>query len=93
IFARTGSTPRQLRLADLEGQTVGYTLGYTYPTAFQSNPRIRRISAKSDRVLLEMLAAGRVDYVLINTAPAYLRVNRAPALRGRVEKVGVVSQD
>lgn len=93
IFARTGSAPRTLRLADLEGRSVGYTLGYTYPTEFHANPRIRRISAKSDRVLLEMLQAGRVDYVLINTAPASLRVNRTPALRGRIEKVGVVSQD
>lgn len=93
IFARTGGGRSALTLADLDGRSVGYTLGYTYPTEFQLNNKIRKVSAKSDGVLLQMLAAGRVDYILLNTAPAYLRLNAMPALKGRIEKVGVVSQD
>lgn len=93
IFARSGHARRQLTLADLEGHSVGYTLGYTYPSAFQHNTRIRKVSAKSDGVLLDMVRAGRVEYVLVNAAPAYLRIAGQPALRGRLEKVGTVSTD
>ncbi len=93
IFGRAGGSDHRLGLADLAGRSVGYTLGYTYPTEFQRDPRIRRVSAQSDRVLLEMLQAGRVDYILINTAPAWLRINTTPALKGRFEKAGVISDD
>lgn len=93
IFARADSSPRNLTLGDLEGQTVGYTIGYTYTPAFHASRKIRKAGAKSDRVLLEMLRAKRVDYVLMNTAPALLRINAASDLKGRIEKVGVLSQD
>lgn len=93
VFGRAGGSRRDMTLANLEGSTVGYTVGYTYPPAFFRNHKIRRISAKSDRVLLEMLNAGRVDYILANTAPAYLRINASPRFKGRVEKVGSLSVD
>lgn len=93
IFGALDKPRRDLKLADLAGHSVGYTLGYTYPSEFQGHPDIRRVSAKSDRVLIEMLGAGRVDYILLNTAPGYLRINAVPALKGRIGKVGVISQD
>ncbi|TAK74476.1 MAG: transporter substrate-binding domain-containing protein [Aquabacterium sp.] len=93
VFGRAGGSRRDMTLANLEGSTVGYTVGYTYPPAFFRNPKIRRVSAKSDRVLLEMLNAGRVDYILANTAPAYLRINASAKFKGRVEKVGSLSVD
>lgn len=93
IFARAGAPRKDLTLRDLEGQSVGYTLGYTYTPAFHASKTIRKAGAKSDRVLLEMLRARRVDYVLMNTAPAMLRIHAASDLRGKIEKVGVLSMD
>jgi len=40
-----------------------------------------------------MLHAGRVEYILINTAPAWLRVSTQPAIRDSIARVGVISQD
>ncbi len=93
IFARADATQRGLGLADLEGKRVGYTLGYTYPAEFRQNARIHKIGAKSDRVLIEMLQAGRVDYVLLNTAPAYLRLQAMGRSASAFAKVGVLSSD
>jgi len=93
IFARAGGKRQDLKLSDLDDRSVGYTLGYNYPPEFLSSKTIRKVGAKSDRVLLEMLRAGRVEYVLMNTAPAFLRIDAASDLKGRIEKVGVISQD
>ncbi|OYV02299.1 MAG: transporter [Burkholderiales bacterium PBB5] len=93
IFGRKDSGRTDMTLAALEGHRVGYTIGYTYPLAFRQNPRILKAAAKSDRQLLEMLDARRVDYILINTAPAWLRLADMPEVRKRVERVGVISQD
>lgn len=84
---------RELGVADLEGKRVGVTLGYTYPTEFMRNPKVTRVSAASDDNLLQMLAARRVDYILINTLPAYVRLASMPTVKGQVKRVGVVSQD
>lgn len=98
IFARgDGTAPANgaspISLKDLEGRRVGYTLGYTYPAEFRQNPKIRKISAKSDQVLIEMLLAGRVDHVLLNTAPAYLRLRQMGRPPQALAKVGVLSMD
>jgi len=93
IFARVGGSRKDLKLSDLEGHLVGYTLGYTYTPEFHISQKIRKVGAKSDRVLLEMLRAKRVDFVLMNTAPAHLRINASSGLRGQIEKVGVLSLD
>lgn len=93
IFGRLANNHGRVTLADLEGRSVGYTLGYTYPLSFRQNPRIRKVEAKSDQQLLEMLRSGRVDFILINTLPAWLRMSTQPALRQAVGRVGVVSQD
>jgi polar amino acid transport system substrate-binding protein len=86
-----GASP--ISLKDLEGRRVGYTLGYTYPAEFRQNPKIRKISAKSDQVLIEMLLAGRVDHVLLNTAPAYLRLRQIGRPPQALAKVSVLSMD
>lgn len=97
IFARrspdTSPPMRQLGLDDLHGSSVGITVGYTYPTDFMRDPAIRRIEATSDRSLLRMLAAGRVDHALVNTLPAYHRVAHVPELQGRVARVGSLRVD
>lgn len=93
IFAHEEAAATQVTTADLEGKTMGYTLGYTYPTELMENPNITRFGATSDDQLIQMVAAKRVDYVLLNEMPGYLRINRIPAAAGKVKKVGTVSLD
>lgn len=95
IFARRSATPpaRELGLADLRGRSVGITVGYTYATEFMTDPDIRRQQATSDGNLLHMLAAGRVDYIAVNTLPTWYRLHSDLALQGRVQRVGRISID
>ncbi|MEF7613719.1 transporter substrate-binding domain-containing protein [Aquincola sp. MAHUQ-54] len=93
IFARSDAARAGLTEKHLEGKLVGITAGYTYPTSFMTNPRITRQSANSDANLLNMLAAGRVEYILLNTMPGYMRIANTPALQGRVKLVGTLQTD
>ncbi|MFU1553279.1 substrate-binding periplasmic protein [Aeromonas sp. A04] len=92
IFALASEPRRYLKLTSLEQKTVGITLGYTYPTDFMENPRITRFQAKSDTQIIEMLVRGRVDYILMNEMPGYLKIQQKQ-LTGRVVKVGKLSTD
>ena len=93
IFARSDSAAHDLTQKDLEGQTVGVTTGYTYPTELMSNARIVKLSAVSDANLLKMLVARRVDFILLNTMPGYYRIQQQAGLIGKVKRVGVVGLD
>lgn len=57
------------------------------------NPRITLVRATSDAHQLQMLLAGRIEYALLNTMPAYLRINRDPGLRGRIRLAGTLAED
>lgn len=92
IFALASEQRRDLTLASLEGKNVGLTLGYTYPTDLMDNPRITRFFVKSDAQTLEMLVRGRVDYILMNGIPGYLKIHQKQ-LEDKVVKVGKVSTD
>lgn len=97
IFARRGQQgggrKPALTQADLRGRSVGITVGYTYPTEFMNDPLILRKPANSDAHLLHMLAAGRVDHILLNTIPAWYRLRSETALQGQVERVGRIRVD
>ena len=93
IYGSVSESREDLTLANLEGEPVGYTIGYTYPTEFLQSKRFARVAVKSDRVLLEMLAAGRIRYALLNTVPAQMRLHAAPKLQARVKRVGQVRMD
>lgn len=93
IYGPTSQRRDDLALADMEGKSVGYTIGYTYPTSFLQSTRFRRVAVKSDRVSLEMLAAGRLQYALLNTMPAQLRLDASSDLKARVRRVGRVRID
>lgn len=94
IFGRSDKAPaKSLTQKDLEGKTVGVTVGYTYATDFMTNPRITRISASSDSNLLKMLDAGRVDYILLNTMPGYWRLQHEKPLTHKVTRVGAIGVD
>lgn len=93
IFGRVDAPSRELTQKDLEGQTVGVTIGYTYPTDFMQNPRITKLSATSDGNLVKMLVARRVNYILLNTMPGYYRIKYEPALKGQIKRVGAIRLD
>lgn len=93
IFGRNDAPNSNMKLKDLEGKTVGSTLGYTYPTEFTKNQKIKHFGAKSDAQLVKMLAAGRVDYILLNDVPGRLLILADPKARGLVKPVGKISQD
>ena len=40
-----------------------------------------------------MLMAKRVDYVILNTMPGWLRINKDPKLKGKIKQVGLISND
>lgn len=93
IFARSDAPDGETGKKELEGHTVGVTLGYTYPTDFMENTRIVKLSAASDSNLLKMLVARRVDYILLNTMPGYYRMQHEPGLRGQIKRVGAIRVD
>lgn len=93
IFALSDATQSGLTMSGLEGSTVGITTGYTYPTDFMQNKKIKRFEANSDDHLLKMLLAKRVQFVILNTMPGLLRIKNDAGLRGKVKQVGLISKD
>jgi polar amino acid transport system substrate-binding protein len=93
IFAKKRTGTSALTSRDLEGKTVGITRGYTYPSEVTRNPRIRLVEASSDLQLMKLLQAGRLEFALLNTLPAYWRMLQEGSLKGQIERVGAVSQD
>ncbi|MFZ5482884.1 MAG: substrate-binding periplasmic protein [Pseudomonadota bacterium] len=93
ILGQRTEQRRNLRIADLEGRKVASTVGYTYPDSFTKNPRIQHFSATSDDHLMRMLAAGRVEYALMNGTQAQMRIQADPALKAKISVVGTISED
>lgn len=94
IFGRVDEgASKELTQKDLEGQTVGVTLGYTYPTDFMQNGHITKLSAASDGNLVKMLVAKRVNYILLNTMPGYYRIKHEPVLKAQIKRVGSIRVD
>jgi polar amino acid transport system substrate-binding protein len=93
IFAKKGYGPSTLVAQNLEGRTVGITRGYTYPSAVVKNPKIKIMEAGSDLQLMKLLRAGRIEFALLNTLPAFWRIQQEPSLKGQIDRVGAVSQD
>jgi polar amino acid transport system substrate-binding protein len=82
-----------LDAAGLEGSTVGVTNGYTYPTDFMHNEKIKKTQANSDDQLIKMLLAKRVKFILLNTMPGILRIKNDKNAAGKIKQVGVISND
>jgi len=93
IFGPAATSREDLKISDLEGKRVGSTIGYTYPDTFSKNPKINHVPVASDDHLVKMLAAGRVEFILLNGMPGYQRINADPALKERIKAVGEVSID
>jgi polar amino acid transport system substrate-binding protein len=71
-------TPR-----DLSGRTIGLVRGYTYPDLRELFDRgiVHRSDAVSETQLMAMLAAGRMDQILINKAVAQYNMLLTPRYR------------
>jgi len=93
IFGRADNTGVEMRLSDLRGKRVAYTNGYTYPSEFMHDSRIQKFAAVSDGALIRMLLNKRVDYILLNRTPGWMRIDATPEARGKVKRVGLVSMD
>lgn len=71
-------TPR-----DLSGRTIGLVRGYTYPDLRElfDIGAVHRADAVSEAQLMAMLAAGRMDQILINKAVAQYNILQVPKYR------------
>lgn len=90
IWARIDSKESNLSPKDLEGKSVGATIGYQYSDAIDKNPKITKTEAPSDESLLKMLANGRVDYGLIYERVGYAMIQMDSQLKGKLKVVGDV---
>ncbi|WP_426340033.1 substrate-binding periplasmic protein [Pseudoduganella sp. S-14] len=72
------NTPR-----DLSGRTIGLVRGYTYPDLRElfDSGLVHRADAVSEAQLMAMLAAGRMDQILINKAVAQYNMLVVPKYR------------
>jgi polar amino acid transport system substrate-binding protein len=72
------NTPR-----DLSGRTIGLVRGYTYPDLRElfDSGAVHRSDAVSETQLMAMLAAGRMDQILINKAVAQYNMLIVPKYR------------
>jgi polar amino acid transport system substrate-binding protein len=93
IFSLNDFQGGSLDAAGLEGSTVGVTNGYTYPTDFMHNEKIKKTQANSDDQLIKMLLAKRVKFILLNTMPGILRIKNDKNAAGKIKQVGVISND
>lgn len=95
VFAHISSQNSDVNVQGLEGKSVGYTSSYTYSSYVTQNPYINFFTAKSDRQLLQLVAADRVgvDYVLISAVPTRYLLATEPELYGKVKQVGSLMSD
>lgn len=93
IFGRADDKSPEMRLSDLRGKRVAFTNGYTYPSEFMHDARIKKFSAVSDAALIRMLLSKRVDYILLNRTPAWLRIDNTAEFRGQLRRTGLISMD
>lgn len=68
---------------DLSGRTIGLVRGYTYPDLRElfDSGAVHRSDAVSETQLMAMLAAGRMDQILINKAVAQYSMLMVPKYR------------
>ncbi|SCK22023.1 ABC transporter substrate-binding protein [Vogesella sp. LIG4] len=93
IFGLVTDQSSTVTQATLHGHTVGLTQGYTYPSSFTADSDIRKITAAKDEQLIDMLLAHQVDYILMNTLPGLMQLNKNPPARDKVGRLGVVGVD
>jgi polar amino acid transport system substrate-binding protein len=93
IYARAGSSERNLRARDLEGRTVGVQRDYEYGDEFDLNTRIQRKVVDKNEQGFRMLLAGRVEYMAAEgrIANALFR-DKPEQFNGKFTLVGTVAK-
>lgn len=91
IFAHISAPEQNIGLADLEGRSVGYVISYVYGPEFMENSAIHRYGVESDDRMIQMLAAQRLDFIVLGEMPGHFKINRVPGARDKLKKVGVIA--
>lgn len=91
VFAHHSAPEQDLTLADLEGRSVGYVVGYTYGPEFLENPAIHRYGVDSDERMIHMLAAQRLDFIVLAEMSGHYKIRRIPEAENKLKKVGVIT--
>jgi polar amino acid transport system substrate-binding protein len=93
IIAPADSTASDLGPADLKGQRVAVTNGYTYGEPFQSDAGIDKDVAASDLGVLRLVALKRASYgVIYDKVMAHLLAEHGGELAGKVKVVGLLTE-
>ncbi|WP_374380820.1 substrate-binding periplasmic protein [Dongia sp.] len=93
IIAPIDATVENLTAADLKGQTVAVTNGYTYGEPFQSDATIKKDVAKNDLAILRLVANQRDPYgVIYDKVMAHLLAEHGGELAGKVKVVGLLTE-
>lgn len=90
----TAPTVNKVKVVSLEGHVVGVTNGYYYGQTIEGNQRIRKDVAPSDIANLRKLAAGRIDYAILDPFQYSYIVHGNPDLfsRNKFYQVGIVGK-
>lgn len=91
VFAHRSAPEDKVGIADLEGRTVGYVISYVYGPELMENPAIHRYGVESDDRMIQMLAARRLDFIVLGEMPGHLKINRVPGAREQLKQVGVIA--
>lgn len=92
IVAPADATVQGLTPADLKGQNVAVTNGYTYDEPFQSDGDVHKIVVTSDLSLLRVVGFKRAPYgVIYDKVMSSLLSEHADELAGKVKIVGILS--
>lgn len=94
IWGRTDEDKEGLTAKDMEGERVSVTRGFFYTDEIDTNDKVRKIVAPSDRSSLKMLALGRSDYALVTEkiGNTIVRESVDPLLETRIEIVGLIAE-
>jgi polar amino acid transport system substrate-binding protein len=66
FYSRKGSPATLSTLADLDGHSLGMTLGFYYPEAITKRPGLVLHTGSSLSHTVQMLDAGRADFMVVN---------------------------
>jgi polar amino acid transport system substrate-binding protein len=93
IIAPSDTDADGLTPADLKGEVVAITNGYTYGEPFQSDAGVQKEVVTSDLAILRVVALKRTSYgAIYERVMAHLLSEHAAELAGKVKVVGLLSE-
>jgi polar amino acid transport system substrate-binding protein len=66
FYSRKGTPAKLNTLSDLDGHSLGLTLGFYYPEAITKRPHLLLHTGSSLSQTVQMLDAGRADFMVVN---------------------------